>query len=60
SSNQWEVSYTYPLSKRTSLYTGYTQILNKSLASYNFSVNSYPTAVGGKPQGFVMGMWHNF
>ena len=30
SSNQWEVSYTYPLSKRTSLYTGYTQIVNKS------------------------------
>jgi predicted porin len=60
SSNQWEISYTYPLSKRTSLYTGYTQIVNKSAASYNFSVNSYPIAIGGKPQGFVMGMWHNF
>jgi predicted porin len=60
SSNQWEVSYTYPLSKRTSLYTGYTQIINKANAAYNFSVNSYPIAIGGKPQGFVMGLWHNF
>jgi predicted porin len=60
SSNQWEISYTYPLSKRTSLYTGYTQIINKSNANYNFGVNPYPIAIGGKPQGFVAGMWMNF
>jgi predicted porin len=60
SSNQWEVSYTYPLSKRTSLYTGYTQIINKTNANYNFGVNPYPIAIGGKPQGFVAGMWMNF
>ena len=60
SSNQWQVSYVYPLSKRTSLFTGYAAVLNKSNASYNFGVNSYSTAIGGKPQGFAMGMWHNF
>lgn len=60
SSNHWMVSYTYPLSKRTSLYTGYTRVDNKANASYNFGVNSYSTAIGGKPSGFALGMWHNF
>jgi len=60
SSNQWQLSYAYPLSKRTSLFAGYAAVLNKSNASYNFGVNSYGTAIGGKPQGFAMGMWHNF
>jgi len=61
SANQWEISYTFPLSKRTSLYTGYTQIINKQLAAYNFSVNSYnANVIGTKPQGFVAGMWINF
>jgi predicted porin len=59
-SNQWQVSYAYPLSKRTSIYTGYAAVMNKSNASYNFGVNSYATAIGGKPQGFAAGMWHNF
>src|SRR5947207_13275646 len=36
---QWEVSYTYPLSKRTLLYTGYTFIDNRKNAGYNFGVN---------------------
>jgi predicted porin len=60
SSNQYQLSYAYPLSKRTSLYAGYAGVLNKSNASYNFGVNSYGTAIGGKPQGLAAGMWHNF
>ena len=59
-SNQYEVSYTYPLSKRTSVYAGYNKISNDAFAAYNFGVNSYPIAIGGKPQGLVFGAWHNF
>jgi predicted porin len=58
--NQWLVEYVYPLSKRTSLWTGYTQILNKSAVNYTFASNAYPVANGGKPQGFAVGMFHNF
>jgi predicted porin len=58
--NQWEVSYVYPLSKRTSVYTGYTQIINKANANYTFATNAYPVVIGGKPQGFLVGMWMNF
>ncbi len=58
--NQYEISYTYPLSKRTSVCAGYNKIDNDSLAQYNFGVNTYPIAIGGKPQGFGLGMWHNF
>ena len=39
---QWEVSYSYDLSKRTRVYTGYVKINNDSNASYNFNINSYP------------------
>ena len=60
SSTQYQVSYAYPLSKRTSVYGGYTRINNERLAQYNFGVNSYGTAVGGDPAGFALGMWHNF
>jgi predicted porin len=60
SAQQYEISYTYPLSKRTSIYTGYNRVDNDANAAYNFGVNSYPIAIGGKPQGFVIGGWHNF
>jgi len=60
SSNQYEVSYTYPLSKRTSVYAGYNKIANNQNAAYQFNVNSYNIATGGKPQGAVLGLWHNF
>ena len=59
-SNQYEVSYTYPLSKRTSVYAGYNKIANDAQAAYNFGVNSYQIAPGGRPQGIVFGAWHNF
>ena len=58
--NHWEISYTYPFSKRTSVYAGYVKIDNDSNASYTFNINSYTTAVGAKPGGFVFGMLHLF
>jgi hypothetical protein len=57
---QWEVSYSYDLSKRTRIYTGYVKINNDSNATYTFNINSYSVAAGGNPGGFVMGMYHNF
>lgn len=62
---QWEVSYTYPLSKRTLLYTGYTFIDNHKNAGYNFGVNQISgvctgngaaCGVADKPQGLVTGI----
>ena len=29
-------------------------------AAYNFGVNSYTIAIGGRPQGLAFGAWHNF
>ncbi len=63
-SNDYEISYTYPLSKRTLTYTGYHRIQNDSRASYNFNINSIAgtdDAKGGfKPTGFVVGVVHFF
>ena len=59
-SQQWEISYTYPFSKRTQVYAGYVKIDNGGNASYTFNINPYPIAVGGKPGGFVLGMIHLF
>ena len=59
-SDQWEVSYTYPFSKRTQVYAGYVKIDNDSRASYTFNINAYPLTVGGKPGGLVLGMIHLF
>src|SRR2546426_6524580 len=59
-SDQWEVSYSYSLSPRTLLYTGYVKINNKANAKYEFNINSYPIAPGGKPSGLVFGIVHFF
>jgi predicted porin len=56
----YEISYTYPFSKRTSVYAGYVKIDNGGNASYTFNINPYPIAIGGKPQGLVFGMIHLF
>ena len=66
--NQWEISYTYPLSKRTLTYVGYVKIDNDSNANYTFNINPYPVCGGngascgsaGKPGGLVLGMVHFF
>ena len=61
SSQQYEVTYTYPLSKRTLLYTGYVKIANKSNAAYNLAGPEVANmAVGSKPQGFILGGVHFF
>jgi predicted porin len=59
-SDQWEISYSYPLSLRTLLYAGYVRIDNRANASYGFNINDYSTVPGGKPTGFVVGMAHFF
>ena len=71
SSQQWEVSYTYPLSKRTQVYAGYVKLNNKTNAAYTFNINSYTINTScttsqstcgsnGKPGGLVLGMIHLF
>jgi predicted porin len=60
SSDNWEISYTYPFSKRTQVYAGYTAVENDSNASYTWNINPYPITIGGKPRGFVLGMIHFF
>jgi predicted porin len=59
-SDQWELSYTYPLSLRTLLYAGYVRIDNRAQAGYGFNINDYSTVRGGKPTGYVFGMAHFF
>ena len=59
-SQEYTVSYTYPLSKRTLTYAGFVKINNRANASYTFNINPYTTAVGGKPGGAVFGMVHFF
>jgi hypothetical protein len=46
--SHWEVSYSYDLSRRTRIYTGYVKINNDSNASYNFNINAYPGNAGGR------------
>ena len=59
-SDQYEVSYSYSLSPRTLLYAGYVKINNEHNAKYEFNINSYPIAPGGKPGGLAFGMVHFF
>lgn len=69
--NQWEISYTYPLSKRTQVYAGYVKIDNDRNAAYSFNINGYTIGTActtsqatcgsnGKPGGLVLGMIHLF
>jgi len=65
--DQYEISYTYPLSKRTLTYIGYVRIDNDTNARYTFNinpVNQSATTGGlaseGKPQGIAAGIVHFF
>ena len=57
---QWEISYTYALSKRTLAYTGFVQTRNDNNAPYNFNINPYTVAPGANANGFVVGLVHFF
>jgi predicted porin len=57
---QWEISYTYALSKRSLLYTGFVQTRNDNNAPYNFNINPYTVVPGANANGFVVGMVHFF
>ncbi|HVO90834.1 MAG TPA: porin [Casimicrobiaceae bacterium] len=70
-SKQYEISYTYPFSKRTSVYAGYVKLDNDRNAAYTFNINSYSFNTGctvsqptcgenGKPEGIVFGIIHLF
>ena len=60
SANTWELTYTYPLSKRTAIYGGYVKINNDTNAQYSFNINGYGVAKGGDPGGLVLGVYHLF
>ena len=66
-SDNYSISYTYPLSKRTLTYVGYTRIDNDTNARYTFNINplNQSAVTGGlssegKPQGIVAGVVHFF
>ncbi|MFT4100504.1 MAG: porin [Burkholderiaceae bacterium] len=60
--NTLGVGYTYPLSKRTTVYATYSKVWNKDGASLIIrnSGNSYATVADGKPQAFALGIRHQF
>lgn len=69
STKQWEITYSYSLSPRTLLYTGYVKIDNDQYNPTTFNINSYAISTcawgstncsNGKPAGFVLGMVHFF
>ncbi len=59
-SQMWEATYSYSLSPRTLLYTGYVRINNDARAIYTFNINGYSIAPGAKPSGLVFGIVHFF
>jgi predicted porin len=58
--SQWEISYTYALSKRTLAYTGFVQTLNDTNAAYNFNINPYAVVRDANASGLVVGVVHFF
>jgi predicted porin len=61
--NGWNIDYSYALSKRTDLYTGYARLNNNDLG--NFAMNSSsiklaPGKVGADPSVFNVGIRHSF
>jgi predicted porin len=59
--DHYTISWTYPLSKRTITYVGYSGLDNDSRASYNYNINPYLANTQGlKLNGFVGGVVHLF
>jgi len=58
---QYELSYSYDLSKRTTAYVGYVYIDNGKAATYSFGHNGNAgVAAGVDQQGLIFGMVHFF
>jgi predicted porin len=58
---QFTLGYEYNLSKRTQLYTYYTQTDNDKNANYTFGSNAFSTpAPGSKVSGYILGIVHVF
>ncbi len=68
STQQWEISYSYSLSPRTMLYTGFVKLANKAYNPTTFNINPYAIQTceynsdcnAGQPTGVVFGMVHFF
>jgi predicted porin len=58
--DQWEISYSYPLSLRTLLYAGYVRLNNRANAGYTFNINDYSAVPGARTTGYVFGLAHFF
>ena len=59
--DQFSISYSYPLSKRTITYVGYHLLDNDANAQYNYNINPYsPASNGMKLNGFIVGVNHLF
>jgi predicted porin len=58
---QFTLGYEYYLSKRTQVYTYYTQTANDRNANYTFGSNAFSTpAFGSTVSGYIVGMAHVF
>lgn len=54
----WSAYYMYDLSKRTTLYTGYSRLINKDDA--NYALGNFTPAAGGDPRVVMAGIRHKF
>jgi predicted porin len=59
--SQWAIGYVYEMSKRTALYTNYSQVSNDGTGT-KFTVGSgnSPTTPGGSSTGYELGIRHSF
>jgi len=57
---QYQLTYSYNLSKRTMVYGGYSGITNQQNARWTFGINPYTIAPGGDPRSIAVGMVHFF
>lgn len=59
--NQWAVGYVYSLSKRTALYSNYSQVKNKGTGKqFTVGAGNAVTDAGGSSSGIEFGVRHSF
>ena len=59
--NQWALGYVHNLSKRTALYTNYSQVKNKGTGKqFVVGGGNGVTDAGGSSSGFEIGLRHAF